>query len=230
MKRIVFALLPFVAIFMGCEDILEVRDISNRTVPVLAPIDGSVLGVNAVRFNWETIEDATGYSIQVATPDFENAAQLVLDSVVELDTLGHVPTRIDQNLFNGNYVWRIKAFNSDYETVYVENGFQVNGDENLDLTPPNTPQLVAPANGATQAGTTVNFSWTREDVPGTAERDSIFIYSDESLQNLTTKALGANKTFSGNVSEGTYYWVVRAYDAAGNKSDFSAAFNFTIGN
>lgn len=230
MKKKVCTLLAVAFLALGCEDILEVPDISNRTVPVLAPVEGSVLGANAVRFDWETIEDATGYNIQVATPNFENAAQLVLDSVVELDTLGHVPTRIDQNLFNGNYVWRIKAFNSDYETVYVENGFQVNGDENLDLIPPNTPQLVAPANGASQTETTVNFSWAREDVPGTAERDSIFIYSDENLQNLTTKALGANKTFSGTVSEGTYYWVVRAYDAGGNKSDFSTTFNVTVGN
>jgi hypothetical protein len=214
----------------SCEDILEVPDISNQTVSILAPTEGSTLTINAVGFNWETVEDATGYTVQVATPNFENAAQLVLDCVVQVDTLGQITTRIDQTLFNGNYQWRVKAFNSDYETVYAQSSFQVNGDEDLDLTPPNTPQLVAPANGASQTDTTVDFSWTREDMAGTAERDSIFIFSDETLQSLITKALGANKTYSTSVSTGTYYWFVRAYDAGGNESDASTTFNFTIEN
>ena len=214
----------------SCEDILEVPDISNQTVSILAPTEGSTLTINAVGFNWETVEDATGYTVQVATPNFENAAQLVLDSVVQVDTLGQISTRIDQTLFNGNYQWRVKAFNSDYKTVFAQSSFQVNGGEDLDLTPPNTPQLVAPANGASQTDTTVDFLWTREDVAGTAERDSIFIFSDETLQSLTTKALGANKTYSTSVSAGTYYWFVRAYDAGGNESDASTTFNFTVEN
>ncbi len=212
----------------SCEDILEVPDISNQTVSILAPTEGSSLTTNVVGFNWEAVEDATAYTVQVATPNFENAAQFNLDSVVQVDTLGQITTRINQTLFNGNYQWRVKAFNSDYETVYTQSSFQVNGDEDLDLTPPNTPQLVAPANGAAQTETTVDFSWTREDVAGTPERDSIFVYSDETLGSLTTKALGANKTYSTTVSAGTYYWLVKAYDAGGNESDASTTFNFTI--
>lgn len=230
MRKILFMVMVAMAFFASCEDILEVPDISTQTVVVLAPKEGSVLTTNAVGFNWETVEDATAYNIQIATPNFENAVQLVLDSVVEVDTLGNVTTSIDQDLFNGNYVWRVKALNSDYETVYTQNGFQVNGDEDLDLVPPNTPQLVAPVNGASQTTTAVDFTWTREDVAGTAERDSIFIYSDESLENLATKALAANKSFSTTVAEGTYYWIVIAYDGAGNKSDASTTFNFTISN
>ncbi len=231
MKKKLMAISIIVSITIwGCEDILEVPDISNQTVPILAPGDGSVLNINAVGFNWQTIEDATTYKVQIATPNFENTVQILLDSIITEDTLGRVNTRIDQNLLNGNYAWRVKALNSDYETVYTLSNFQVDGDENLDITPPNTPQLVTPANGASQTETSVGFSWTREDVPGTAERDSIFIFSDESLQTLTTKALGANKAFTTNVAAGTFYWIVRAYDAAGNESDASSTFNFTINN
>ena len=230
MWKILFITMALMGFLISCEDILEVPDITDQTVVVLAPMEGSILTTNKVSFNWETIEDATAYNIQIATPNFENAVQLVLDSVVEVDTLGNVATRINQDLFNGNYVWRVKALNSDYETDYTQNGFQVNGDEDLDLIPPNTPQLVTPANGASLTETTVNFSWTREDVPGTAERDSIFIYSDENLQNLSSKALGANKTFSTTIAVGSYYWTVKAYDGAGNESDTSSTFNFTITN
>lgn len=230
MKKGILTICIVLMVVWGCEDILEVPDISNQTVPILAPGEGSVLNTNAVGFNWQTIEDATTYEVQIATPNFESTTQIILDSIISEDTLGRVNTRIDQSLLNGNYAWRVKALNSDYETVYTLSNFQVDGDENLDITPPNTPQLVTPANGASQTEASVNFSWTREDVPGTAERDSIFIFSDENLQNLTTKALGANKAFTANVASGTFYWVIRAYDAAGNESDVSSTFNFTINN
>ena len=98
----------------------------------------------------------------------------------------------------------------------------------MDLTPPNTPQLISPANGSETSDTEVEFAWNREDVDGTAERDSIFIYSDESLNDLATKALGANKTHMETLTEGTYYWFLKAYDAAGNESEASTTFNFTV--
>lgn len=230
LNKLLLCLLAAALLALGCEDILEVPDISSQMVDILAPTEGSVLTTNAISLNWEEVEDATAYQVQIATPSFENAAQLVLDSIVEVDSLDQIKTRINQDLFNGNYQWRVKALNSGYETAYTSSGFQVNGDENLDLTPPNTPQPVSPANGASLTTTEVNFSWTRVDVAGSAERDSIFIYADESLQSLETKGLGANKAFMANLSDGTFYWVVRAYDAAGNQSGDSNTFNFTINN
>lgn len=228
MKKKLLALA--MVIVWGCEDILEVPDISNQTIPVLAPSEGSVLITNAVGFNWQTIDNVTTYRVQIATPNFENTTQIILDSIISEDTLGRIKTRIDQSLLNGKYAWRVKGLNSDYETVYTSITFHVDGDENLDITPPNTPQLVSPINGASQTEASVSFSWTRVDIPGTSERDSIFIFSDENLQTLNIKALGANKTFSADVAEGTLYWVVRAYDVAGNESNTSTTFNFTIGN
>ncbi|NVN18073.1 hypothetical protein GUA46_06955 [Muricauda sp. HICW] len=213
---------------VACEDILEVPDISGQSVNLLAPSDGSVLDDNSVNLNWEGVEEATGYSVQVASPNFENAAQILLDSVIEMDTLGYLPNQIRQHLFNGNYEWRVKAFNSGFETIYSSNGFQVNGDKDFDLTPPNTPQLISPANGSDTSDTEIGFAWSREDVPGTVERDSIFIYSDENLQELTTKAVGANKSYTTTLCAGTYYWLVRAFDTAGNESGYSSTFNFTI--
>ncbi|MEQ5791612.1 hypothetical protein J4E06_11155 [Muricauda sp. NFXS6] len=215
---------------LSCEDILEVPDISEQTVNLLAPSNGTVLEDNAVNLNWEGVEEATGYNVQVASPSFDNAAQILLDSIIEVDTLGYLPTQVRQSLFNGTYEWRVRAFNSGFETLYSSNSFQVNGDEDLDLTPPNTPQLLSPDNGSDSSNTEVEFTWNREDVSGTTERDSIFIYSDESLQDLDTKALGANKTHSASLSAGTYYWFVQAFDTAGNESETSNTFNFTINN
>lgn len=223
-----------IAIFIGivlctsCEDILEEVDISNETVTVLAPLNNVVLTTNTVNFNWSGIEEARSYRFQLAQPNFENAQQIVLDSTLAVDTLGNVKTQVQRTLTNGAYQWRVKALNGGFETAYFTNGFTVNGDEDLDVTPPNEPQLVAPVDGTEQDAAVVNFSWTRTDVPGTAERDSIYFFSDESLTTSVGKDIGANKSYSANFATGTYYWFVKAFDTAGNESDDSEAFSFTI--
>ncbi|WP_350292614.1 hypothetical protein [uncultured Croceitalea sp.] len=227
LKRKAYVLL-LIGLGFACEDILEEPDISNQTVTVFAPLEGSVINTNTVNFNWDTLEDVRSYRMQLAQPNFTNTVQLVIDSTFVLDSAGNVATRLQQSLLNGNYAWRIKALNGGFETPYTTNSFEVNGDENADITPPNTPMLAAPTNGTTQDNTTVDFSWTREDVPGSAELDSIFFFQEEALTTLISKDIGANKTYSATVTSGTYFWVVKAYDAAGNESANSEVFNFTI--
>ncbi|WP_394973709.1 hypothetical protein [uncultured Croceitalea sp.] len=226
-KNIIVLVLAIV-IVVGCEDILEEPDISNQTVTVFAPLEGTVINTNTVNFNWDTLEDVRSYRMQLAQPNFTNTIQLVIDSTFVLDSTGNVATRLQQSLLNGNYAWRVKAINGGFETPYTTNSFEVNGDENADITPPNTPMLVAPTNGTTQDNTTVDFSWTREDVPGSAELDSIFFFQEEALTTLISKDIGANKAYSATVTAGTYFWVVKAYDTAGNESANSEVFNFTI--
>ncbi|WP_394748234.1 fibronectin type III domain-containing protein [Spongiimicrobium salis] len=223
-----FLVLSALLWMVSCDDILEVEDISGQSVNVLAPTNGSVVSRNMVDFNWQAVSEATGYTVQIATPSFENATQILLDSTIAVDTLGNVRTQIRQTLLNGNYEWRVNAFNSGFGTPYTLNAFSVAGDDNVDVTPPNAPSLVAPTNNVVLTETTVNFSWTRVDVPGTAERDSIYIYTDEALQNLQLKGLGANKSFTTTLQADSYYWVVQAFDAAGNESADSNVFQFTV--
>ncbi len=225
-KVLLYAMALF--IFSSCEDILESPDISNETVVIFAPLEGTVVTGNTVNFNWDTLDEARSYRFQLAQPNFGNAQQFLADSIITIDSLGNVGTQITQTLFNGAYEWRVQALNGGFETAFFTNAFQVNGDENADLDPPNTPALVAPANGTTQDDTLVNFSWTREDVPGSAERDSIYFFSDENLETLVGSDIGANKTYAASFSSGTFFWLVRAFDAAGNESENSSTFSFTI--
>ncbi|WP_047415856.1 hypothetical protein [Cellulophaga sp. Hel_I_12] len=221
-------LLPFSLFLFSCDDILEVDDISAAEVQILAPKDGTIIASNTVSFNWDELNSAEAYRIQIAQPNFENAVQILMDSTVIQDTLGRVITSIEKRLLNGVYQWRIKAINSGYETPYVSFGFEIDGDVNADIIPPNNPVLAAPANGSTEPETLVNFSWTRENIAGTAERDSIFIYQTEDLQTLESKNIGTDKTFTATLTSGeTYYWRVKAYDAF-NESNFSNVFSVTI--
>jgi len=224
----IIGLFVLVFTFVSCDDILEVPEIDKEEITVLAPLNGAIINGNSVRFNWNALEDARSYKLEVAQPNFANASQIVLDSIIVEDTLGTLVTKVQSTLLNGNYEWRVKGRNGGIETPFTTNAFSVDGDENIDLVPPNTPTLLTPADGTIQDETSVSFSWTREAISGSTESDSIYIYTDVDLQNLEVKDLGANKSYNTTLSSNTYYWVVQAFDARGNKSVDSEVFKLTI--
>jgi hypothetical protein len=112
-----FLVLIAIVLFSNCEAIF-VENISNTTVTVLAPTDGSVVTNGAVNFNWDAIQDAESYQLQIAVPTFLNASQIVLDTTI-------TKTLFTKELAVGNYQWRIKAMNSDYQTNYTTTSFEV---------------------------------------------------------------------------------------------------------
>lgn len=116
MKRIfyIFSL----ALIFSCDDIIEVPDISDDTVTILAPTDGTNLTTTSVTFNWNTLEDSDNYRIQIASPTFANAEQLLTDSLI-------TETNFDITLQAGDYEWRVRAENSEYQTVYTIQSFSI---------------------------------------------------------------------------------------------------------
>lgn len=105
-------------IVVACDDIIEVTDISNSSVNILAPINGVVLDTTQVNFSWEALKDAEAYQVQVATPNFENAQQIVIDSILER-------TSLMTNLDYKAYEWRVRGLNSGYKTGYSSQNFSV---------------------------------------------------------------------------------------------------------
>jgi hypothetical protein len=117
MKKLIFIIL-FGVVILACDDIIEVEDISERTVTVLAPTDESILTITDVNFSWNDVEDSEQYRLQIATPDFETATQIVLDTTI-------VFTNFTKPLDLGNYEWRIRAENSGYQTAYTTQRFSI---------------------------------------------------------------------------------------------------------
>ena len=130
MSKIWFITLLLLSVLIGaCEDILEVPDISNQSVAILAPMDQASLSDSLVTLSWEDLAEAEAYQVQLATPDFENAAQILLDSTIVLDTT-FLGTQVYKTLINGEYQWRVRAFNSDYSTPFSGASFTVSIAEN----------------------------------------------------------------------------------------------------
>ncbi|WP_373518421.1 hypothetical protein [Pricia sp.] len=113
----------------GCEDILEVPDISGRQVEIVAPKDRVVVENSQVNFTWNGVADADSYSVQIARPNFREAAQILLDSTIVLDST-FIGTKAIKNLDNGDYEWRVKALNSDFRTEFSSSAFKVEASAN----------------------------------------------------------------------------------------------------
>lgn len=74
-------------VVFSCDDIIEVEDISQKTVAVLAPTNNSVIANSTVTFSWGALNDADQYRLQISTPTFSDATQIVVDSLVTMQTL-----------------------------------------------------------------------------------------------------------------------------------------------
>ena len=118
MKRIFIVL--FISLgLIACEEVIEVTDISEKTVTLVAPTDAVTLNsADTLFFDWETIEDAEIYRMQIATPTFAEAVQIVADSTF-------AGTVFSTTLEANEYQWRVRAENSGYKTTYTTQSFTV---------------------------------------------------------------------------------------------------------
>lgn len=205
MKNLIYIL--FLGVFLSsCDDIVGVKDISSQTVIVMAPTEDAQLTTNNVTFNWQTVEEATQYRIQIATPDFESASQILTDSLA-------VGTNFNKVLDSGDYQWRIRAENSEYHTAYSTQGFSV-------FTEPNDISnkqvvLLAPADGVIFTDVnTINFSW--EAVLG-ADQYVIQIATpnfQNALEVITDQTLNNTQFSVSNLEANAYEWRVKAINAS----------------
>lgn len=117
MKKNLIVLCSIILLW-NCEAIF-VEDLSNETIVLLAPLDNTEVINGSIQFNWQQVSDSVKYTIQIATPSFDAASQIVLDSIT-------TSTVISKNLEVGDYQWRIKASNSGYSTNYSTSSFKVN--------------------------------------------------------------------------------------------------------
>lgn len=147
------ALFCFLSFMLSCDEIIEVEDISNRVVTILAPGNDAVLSTTIVNFSWNTVEDAESYKLQIAKPDFYNAITIVLDTTITNTTFSKELTA------NTNYQWRVRAENSDYQTAYTTLNFSIGAMNTVDISS-EMVTLLAPANNTVFSTTeTINFSW-----------------------------------------------------------------------
>lgn len=130
-------------------------------------------------------------------------------------------------VFNSDGVYTIKYFSVD-NAGNVESVKTSANQVKIDMTAPNTPTLISPANNAVVNGATLINDWS--DVADAHH----YIY--ESYHNSTATSLRwheeptQSKKSATNVANTTFWWRVKAVDAVGNQSAWSPLWKVTIDN
>lgn len=216
MKKIFFVLT--VLCVMQCSDVI-VPDISEDLVLLRAPQDGTQLIGNTVNLSWEALPDAIDYRVELATPDFTNIQQLIVDSIT-------TALNLRLSLSPGSYQWRVTAFNEAYASACCEEySFQLLSDEGADLSSLNVV-LQSPAANAITNLEMVNYAWQVID----AATNYRFQLSTQSnfVSPLIDTLLEGSSFLIDNLQEQVYYWRVRAESNVSNTFTNYSSRQFTI--
>lgn len=191
-------------------EILSNQNFQDNTVVLTSPINNFTTNNTAQMLTWQSVIGATNYQVQIY-----NSANTIVSNQT---TSG---TSMNYTFPEGSYNWRVRATNGTENTLYSSNAILI------DVTSPNIPTLVSPANATSATNTNVSFQWSRVNSIGSSEYDKIYIYKDSALTDLHSETQSTSP-YSVNLTSGTYYWYVKGFDSAGNESAKSAVYSVTI--
>lgn len=205
----------FVLLSLACEDIIE-EDISGDMLQVSYPSNNAIIESNIVNFQWNGMDGADSYRIQV----YSGNAMMALDSLV-------TATNFAFPLSGGGYQWRVRAENSAYESLYsFPASFTVV--ESSDLTNQQVV-LTSPANGFYTNIANITCAWQQL---AAADAYHFQLFNVTAGQNLVLEndqlaVTSMSLSNSSLLQEAEYQWKVRARNADSQTAAFSSR-NFYI--
>ncbi len=189
-------------------------DLSHQLIVLVSPNNNDTSNVSYKELRWEYLYNATNYVLVI-----ENQEGIILNDTVLTNTYS-VDIASD-----GNYVWKVKAYNTYTETVFFQRNFFYYS------YIPNAPSLNTPTNESIFNSTDlVQFSWSRDEHTVPSIKDSIYISNDSLFSNYFIKDFLKNPNYESEFEQGVYYWKVKSIDKAGNKSGFSETRKYSIYN
>lgn len=191
--------------------VIPITNFSNNMVILLSPANGLITNEDSVNLQWEDVLEAIQYRIQILD---ENGDPIQSESTTD--------TNLDIIFPEGNLRWQVRAEKDNEYTLYSSRNILV------DKTAPNAPTLTTPTDEQILTDPLVTFNWTRTLIEGSVEIDSIYVYRDQNLSELVLKEEVTAPFETTLDTNETYYWYMKAFDEAGNKSDDSIVFSFTI--
>ncbi|WP_299676098.1 hypothetical protein [uncultured Dokdonia sp.] len=209
MKRLIVCVFG-VLLFYSCEDILSVPDISEDLITLIAPTDDAVLENPEVTFTWEEIEFADQYQIQVATPNFAEANQVVLDTILG-DSLQSFRS-FTTNLISSNYQWRVRGLNDNFQTDYTTQSFEVDTPNTEINLSDQMVTILAPEDNFETSETMIQLSW--EEI----EEASIYriIITNTADNSFFLEQTTTDTEITIEFVSGMYTWEVRGENESQN--------------
>ncbi|MCF6133371.1 hypothetical protein [Flavobacterium wongokense] len=194
-SKIIIAL-GFISLF-SCEDIIE-EDITNDTVIIVSPQNNQDIYSNVVNFQWNELDGADKYRVQV----YSNSS-VIVDSLVSQNHLSMPMTA-------GDYQWRIRGENFAYNSNYTFN-YNFSVIATTDLTNQQTI-LNSPSDNFYTNNANVILNWQSLAAASTYSFELINVTNGESIvnqqSNLTATSLTLNSTILANDAQ--YKWKIKA--------------------
>ena len=188
------------------------EDFQNNSVTLTLPNNNTITNTVNQNLVWQPVIGATDYEVQVV--------DALGTTVISQQSVSG--TSLNYTFPEGNHQWKVRATNGEQYTLFASRSILV------DITAPNTPQLTVPANLYNSSDNDVTFQWNRVSIAGSVEKDSIYIYTNSQLSILKYKNEESSPYNTSSLDDGTYYWFVKSFDAAGNTSQQSSVFSFTL--
>ncbi len=192
-------------------------DIDPAPAPTLvSPADGTPTRDNTPTFTWNAVPGLTAYRLQVSKS--ATFASTVIN--VTRSSTTYTP---DTALADGLYYWRVQAKGADgiwglWSPVWTVT---------VDTVKPARPTLLAPVSGAVLNMSQPELDWS--DVTDAAYYElQIDNSSTFSSPEVFTTITASTYTATMPLPNDKYYWRVRTYDPAGNKSSWTSARSFTL--
>jgi hypothetical protein len=210
------------AVRQGVESIAS--NTASATTPTCAPAlaspaEGLVLENTRPQFEWQTVNEATGYDIQVSP--YSNFSTLTIN--VRVNTTSYSMNK-DLAVDKIHY-WRVRSVGafgrSDWSQV---RSFKT-------ANPPGIPKLLTPANNALTRNYAPKLDWSNSTLLTGIELSHYQI-------QVATDNLFTSKLYDGHVSiseftvpvelapNAKYFWRVRSFNTIGQYSTWSMVFSF----
>ncbi len=197
---------------VSCDDIFE-KDITNDTIQTISPSNEAVVESNVVNFQWNSLEGADKYRIQVIA---SNQA-IVLDSLVS-------KTNLTFPLTQGVYQWKVRGENFAYQSSYSTL---------LNLTVMETSNLAnqqvvlsSPSNGFYTNDTNLTCSWLGINKADYYDLELINMTKGQTvvyqLSDITNTSATLNNTILSQDAE--YQWKIRAVNTTSKTAFTSRVF------
>ncbi len=194
-------------------------NLAGQSITLLSPADNYISKDYKQQFKWLLLSSADDYRFEILS----GTSIIYTNATYTKDTITYTFTG------DGTYTWRVKGQNVQSSTLFTTRTITVDG------TAPTIPALLSPNDQdsttfsiGTKTKASINLSWDRVVAnSGSAITDSVLVYqvpaTSEFISTTTTST-----SYSDSLPTGQYYWKVRSYDAAGNKSDYSVVRSFKV--
>ncbi|TGV01064.1 fibronectin type III domain-containing protein [Flavivirga rizhaonensis] len=201
-------------------------DLSNQSVVLQTPTENLYTNNKNIIFTWESLSNADTYTYVLAKKT--GGEQTIFEQPDIIKTSFNIdPDKIDED---AEYIWKVKAFNttSNTSTPFSEHILFI------DTVIPNQPTLSEPLDEAKVVPSSITFNWTNGADSGiikSAITNTLEISTDSNFNTVIHSAKTTNNSAIYEfTTSNTYYWRVKAIDAATNESDYSIVRSIIVEN